>query len=168
MKTRRHLPAIVYIASAVIAWLVLALAFHPSQGTPPVAKPAISKFGEKGLEITLEMNKLVITATLLVFAAVGKIALADGESRRPLNLFSRLLLSVAVLFAALALYFSYVIYDKLVEMLAAGFLDLNSDLILGPRDLQLYSLLLSVLVLGLLVIHRSGAEVSTHACSEEK
>jgi hypothetical protein len=157
---RQHSPTIVFIIIAVAGWFLIR-GFQPAEHG--AHKPTLMTAADtKGLDLTTEMNKLVITLASLVLAGVGKLVVSEGkDGRRPVDLNGlsvRMLLAATVLLAMSALYFSYFVYDKLVEMLAAGFLDLNSDLILSPRTAQVDCLLAAVFTLGLAVISSLARE----------
>lgn len=122
----------------------------------------MSAMDSRGLDLMTEMNKLAIALATLILAAVGKLVASQGnKTSKTIDLSSsvtRILCGAVVVFAMATLYLSYLVYDKLVEMLAAGFLDLNSELILKPRNLQIDCLLASFFVLGLTIVIAIGNE----------
>jgi hypothetical protein len=123
----------------------------------PEPGPILDKIPEKttkALEITLEMNKMVSSMALLIFAAFGALLTTEVPRISLEDTLQAVLATISLTGATICLYLSYVIYDKLVEMLTAGFLDLNNSLLLVPREAQVDSLLVSIVALAACVLAR--------------
>jgi hypothetical protein len=151
---KRHAPTIFFVALAVLAWLLIS---HLQPTDPGAQKPSqLAAIENKGVDLVTEMNKLIIAVASLVLAGIGKLVTSERkDGKRAINLVAwpvRMLLGTTVVLAVATLYFSYIIYDKLVEMLAGGFLNLNSNLILSPREWQVDCLLAALFTLGLAVM----------------
>jgi hypothetical protein len=138
--------------SFVIVIVVLLQLVNPKQ----VGGVSVDKLNDpqkRAIEVTLEMNKLVISLATLVFGAIGTLAFTADGGPKVEDAIEKAFVIATLSFSAAAIYFSYLVYDKLVEMLSNSFLDLNGDLLAIPRRLQVNCLTLAVLCLGVLVIH---------------
>lgn len=145
--------------------MLLAMFFHPAA----IGGEQVEKFSDpqkQALGVALEMNKLVVSLATLVFGAVGALVFTKDGAPRVTTSAGRAFVVLTLYFAALAIYFSYVAYDKLVEMLSNEFIDLNSDLLAEPRRLQVYALTASVVLLGMLVISILTASKEEHHATE--
>ena len=140
-------PTITFVGLATVV-VVVFVSVAPKL-TMPVGGVELGKLKDsqdRALAITLEMNKLVISLATLIFGAVAALVLGK-DSVRTLDHVQVTLALLALLGASAALYFSYLTYDKLVEMLSNQFLDLNDEAILLPRALQIDSLGVAVVML---------------------
>jgi hypothetical protein len=147
----RYTPSMFFVALTLAVEISMLLWFNPpgAQGALVQRLPEIQK---SALETTVEMNKLVLSLASLVFGAAGVLSVSKERGVAAVPLPGRLLLVLTLASAGLSIYFSYVVYDKLVEMLSNNFLDLNASLVLIPRRLQIDSLGLAVFFLGLLFV----------------
>jgi hypothetical protein len=140
-------PTTVFVGLATLGVLIF-LSVAPQLKTP-IGGAELSKLRdsqERALGITLEMNKLVISLATLIFGAVAALVLGKEDVRRLDDV--QIALALATLLgASSALYFSYLTYEKLVEMLSNNFLELNDDALLLPRQLQIDSLGVAVVML---------------------
>ncbi len=131
------------VAGAVI--LIYALVHPPPTVSEELTE--LTELQEKAVDIMLEMNKMAISIALLIFTGFGILLTSD----RPLfsfdNGLQRILATLSLAAATVSLFAGYVLYDKLIEMLSNSFLDLGGPLLLYPRELQIDSLLLSVVLL---------------------
>jgi len=133
---------------AIVAAVAVAVYFLVQrQPLPGVELTELNGLQKLALDVMLEMNKLAISVALLVFAGIGALLTAE----RPLvsldDGLQRLLITLSLGAAAVSLYASYVVYDKLVEMLAAQYFDPNNPVLLRPRDLQVDAVLIAVVLL---------------------
>jgi len=144
-------PSLSFVLLVLVTGICLRIWFHPTS----IGGTQIEKFSDpqkNAVAVTLEMNKLVISLASLVFGAVGSLLFSKDQGARVWRGADVALVVFTVFLAALAIYFSYTTYDKLVEMLSNEFLDLNGAILAQPRAGQVYSLTLSVVCLGILVI----------------
>jgi hypothetical protein len=149
----KHIPTVIFAVLALLAW-VLVSRFNPKEvgaQTPSTLTPMETK----GVDLVTEMNKLIVAIATLILAGVGKLVTSerkDGKRVISLSALVRTLLGATVVLAFVTLYYSYVIYDKLVEMIAGGFMNLNSTLILSTREWQVDSLFAALFGFGLAVM----------------
>ena len=152
MKRRTvHAPTLAYLL-LIVATTVALQFYHPTGSPAVVAVKSLSAPQKEAIAVTLEMNKLVISLATLVFGAVGTLVFVGDGRIRISGRFQNTLVVATLFFASSALYFSYVTYDKIVEMLSNEFFDLNSELLASPRRLEVDGLTLSVVGLGLLLV----------------
>jgi hypothetical protein len=150
-------PGVAFILLVLATALTLSIWFHPKT-LGGVETPKFTDPQKNAVAVTLEMNKLVISLASLVFGAVGTLVFAKEGGTRIRARADIMLIVLTVFAAGLSIYFSYVTYDKLVEMLSNQFLDLNGPLLSQPRAGQIYSLTLSVACLGMLVVRLITSE----------
>jgi hypothetical protein len=158
MKTpaTRHLPVIALLVLMALSLVLLSayLDVPPKPIAGARVAEAVAPFStaqEKALGVALEANKLAVSLALLVFTGVG--LLINAKSGFVLETLAQKLTLVLVLLACcLSLYAGYVLYDNLIEMLDSEYLNLASTVVLRARDLQIYTLLTAVVVLGCLFL----------------
>jgi hypothetical protein len=146
-EERRMVPVIVFVTTAAVA-AVIGLTIIPEIAQPaggPELGP-LKDHQQQALAITLEMNKLVISLGSLILGAVGAIVVGK-EDFRALNRLQIVLALTTLLGATSALFLSYVVYDRLVEMLSNKFLALNDGAMLFVRSIQVDTLGISVVAL---------------------
>lgn len=113
--------------------------------------PLLSDSQKEGLKVTMEANKLATSLAVLVFGGVG--LLAGSKSGFSIDtIIKKVTLSLILSSCCLSLYAGYVLYDALIEMLASDYLTLTSRSLILPRNIQVYSLLVSIILLGCLFL----------------
>jgi hypothetical protein len=122
----------------------------------PTAQPFVddlSSLQEHSLSVLEEMNKLLISLALLIVGAVGGLILNKKYSFTDYDLWTNLLLLLTVFFAVLSIYFGYILYYKLVEMLSNNMFDASSDSLTVPQRYQFFLFLLSVISISLFMLN---------------
>lgn len=151
-KIKSNLPTISFFLLIVLAWIIAYVYFHPVP-QPAVALESLNELQEKSIEIILEMNKLIISLSLLLIGGIGAFLLQKYQSVKIHSLAQRMTIVLSIISASLSIYFGYVLYFRMVEMLSNNWFNPQSNLIEQPLMFQYYSFLLSVVLFGLFVIN---------------
>ena len=156
---------LITLAVVVMAGYFLTYSLHSGQPGNSDGVTELTKLQETALSTMLEANKLGIQLALLLFGAWGALLLADAPIIRLSSLPDVILMVISLAATTLSLHTGYLQYDRIVEMLAAGYFDPNSTLVLKPRSLQVDSLLvsLSTLAIGAVLAGQRNASSGTEA-----
>jgi hypothetical protein len=145
-------PSVVFLIFATVL-VILFVSFIPEL-IPPKGGPELHKLPDaarQSIAITLEMNKFAITLATLIFGAVGTLVVGK-DNLKELTKPQIALALLTLLASSAALYFSYIVYDRLVVMLSHNFLKLSDKAITLPRTLQINALGVAVVMLAALFL----------------
>jgi hypothetical protein len=113
----------------------------------------LTSLQEHSLSVLEEMNKLLISLALLIIGALGGLILNKKYSYTDHDNWTNLMLLLTLLFAVLSIYFGYILYYKLVEMLSNNMFDASSELLTVPQRYQFFLFLLSIISISLFMIN---------------
>jgi hypothetical protein len=122
----------------------------------PGAQPFVenlSSLQENSLSVLQEMNKLLISLALLIIGALGGLILNKKYSYTDHDIWTNVMLLLTLIFAVLSIYFGYILYYKLVEMLSNNMFDSSSELLTVPQRYQFFLFLLSIISISLFMIN---------------
>lgn len=143
-KTPHWLPTVLFVSLVILGWIVAEICFNPKP-EPGVAIETLNELQKRSSEIIIEMNKLMTSLATLVIGGVGALLLKKDEPFRVQSRGRRMTMAVCSVFAVFSIYFGYILYFKMVEMLSNSFYDPSNALIEIPRRFQYYCLWLSVI-----------------------
>ena len=153
IKIRSNLPTILYVLLIIVGWAIISYYFQPSP-KPTIEIQQLNQLQEKSIEIIIEMNKLLISLSLLVIGGIGGFLLQKYQTLKIESLIQIVIVVLSMMFAVSSIYFGYVLYAKLVEMLSNSMFDISTNLIEEPQKFQFFSFLLSVILFGLFVFNQ--------------
>jgi len=119
---------------------------------------SLSDLQKKSIDIIIEMNKLIISLSLIVLGALGGFLIQKYQVVKIKSLMGKLIIVLSIFFSALSIYFGYVIYSRMVEMLSNKMFNPASNLIELSQKFQYYSFLSSLILFGLFVINAATNE----------
>jgi hypothetical protein len=152
--TRR---AIVLRVSFYVAFLGFVLAVwqfqtYLAQGVVEAPVSSLNPLQKSQLDAFLAMNSLVTTLTTGLLGALGFLLL-NGRKVSRQSITAKWLAFGSALSAALSLFFGYVVYLALLDMLGNEAFDLSMPPIYWARQAHFYTFLLSVVLFGDFAFH---------------
>jgi len=153
-KIKSYLPSVLFILLIAFAWIITYRYFQPTP-EPAIRLDTLNELQKKSIEIVIEMNKLMISLSLLVIGGIGGFLLQKYQVIKIRSIPQKIIIVFSIVFSALAIYFGYLIYSKMVETLANNIFALAGNLIDQFQKYQYYSFLLSLILFGLFVINET-------------
>jgi hypothetical protein len=148
---RQHYLNIIFVSLVIIFWVVANYRFNP-EPEPEVVVSALDELQKKSSEIIIEINKLMTSLATLIIGALGAFIIKKYETLKIKAAFPRILVAASSMFAVFSIYFGYVLYMKMIEMLSNNFYNPNNSLIETPRKYQYYCLWLSAILFVVFVL----------------
>lgn len=150
-KTKQALPIIFFSLLIVVTLLLIHLVFKV-EPEPSVAVDKLNNLQLKTIEIIIEMDKFLLSISLLIIAGIGGLLIQKYQAIKIKSLFQKVIILISFLFAISSIYFGYVLYFKMVEMLSNNMFDAKNALIEQPQRFQYYSLLFAVIFFCIFVL----------------
>jgi hypothetical protein len=140
-----------YATLALFMLAVWQILPHLGYGVVGAQLSSLDDLQKRQLDAFLEMNGLVTTLTTGLLGALGFLLLNGREvNRGPVT---KWLAFGSALSAALSLFFGYVVYLTLSDMLGQGSFDLTIPSIFWARQAHFYLFLIAVLLFGDFAFH---------------
>jgi hypothetical protein len=154
---KQHLLNIIFVSLVITFWGIANYKFNPKP-EPEIVISELDELQKKSSEIIIEMNKLMTSLATLIIGALGAFIIKRYETLKIKATFPRILVAASSMLAIFSIYFGYVLYIKMVEMLSNNFYNPNNSLIEMPRKYQYYCLWLSAILFVVFVL----AETAPH------
>ena len=155
---KTNLPCILFIFMILLIFFLFTLFFNPVPD-PDTAVSTLSNLQEHAIDIMVEMNKLLISFSLLIIGGVGGFLIHKHKDIKIHSMFQIIVIILCMIFASLSVYFGYVLYFMMIEMLSNEMFDPYNNMILQPQQCQYYSFILSVVLFALFAINIATREV---------
>lgn len=104
----------------------------------------MSDLQKESLSVLVEMNKLLISLSLLAIGAIGSFILNKNEGLQSSKGWVLSILAMAMLFSVISIYCGYELYSNILEMLSNEMFEPNNPLLAVPLKWQFASFILSV------------------------
>jgi hypothetical protein len=148
-KSRQTVLTVLLIVVAVgLIWA------HEAQPLPKpeFLKTSLDQLEAKSLDAVVEMNKLMISLSLLVIAGVSGLLLGKYSEVKVQGYLPTFALLLCLIAAASSIFSGYVLYDNLIVMLSNQFYNPSNSLIKWPQRLQFYSFFFSIILFGSFIV----------------
>jgi hypothetical protein len=136
------------LVGALLAAALLPRYVSPSEAV--VSRLEWSEFSKAALEEIREMSKLIVSAALLLIAALGKLLVGENRIEAP-HPFSRALLLACFGSSVYSLYWAYFLHSRIAELLSANAFDASDSALQRIEQGQYYMFLVGLLLLGWVV-----------------
>jgi len=123
------------------------LSFKPANTFDELKSP------NKIIDLIVEMDKMIISLSLLIIGAAGAIVFKKYQNIKVSSFKDGVYVLVIIISAVTAICSGYILYSKIAEMLSYGTFVARDPFIQIPLTLQFLSLLVAAAVLGFLVIN---------------
>jgi hypothetical protein len=123
--------------------------------SPPCVMPTdvLSDFDRQGLSVYTDMNKFLISVTLVIAGLAGGLVLSVAKERFTLSSWSIYLLFLAFSLSIISLYFGYVSYSSVFDAMINRCVDLSGQRLKLPQMVQYYAMLAAFLAgIGVVVV----------------
>jgi len=151
-QVRRYFPSLAFLLAVLITWVLADTYLRPIP-LPSVEIDDLNGLQKESTTIIVEMDKLIISLSLLVIGAIGGFILHKYENVKIRSLLQRVTIGLSFMLACSAVYFGYVLYAKIIEMLSNKMFDATLPLIQMPLEFQYYSFLFSLILFTVFVLN---------------
>lgn len=131
--------SIILICILVVKWLMPA-----AEGG--VYKDDIDGVAKESIDLLGEMNKFLSSTAFIVVGVLGNIIIGKTKVDFRETAFSTILFFGSMIFALLSIFYSYLSYSKLFEIVSTHLIDFNNRQLAYAQAVQFYTLFISVVL----------------------
>jgi hypothetical protein len=162
-------PELLGVAALLIVSVLLTLGVGHTGIIVPDHATSLKESTKETLALMEEMNKLLLSLSSLLIAAVVALVFKEGQLRLPRTRFGLVHLFLVFYTAAFSMYFGFVLYVHMLEMTDKGVFSAANPSVQQPLEWEYYLFLISValLILRALAVGHGSPTIDRSLSSHE-